>query len=140
MTKRETIIQRVLALLGTLTSVPAANVYRSRVQAFSKSESPALHLQWIQDSPNQTTHATIDWSLTMKISVLIRGSVPDAIADAVVAEIYHKLMADPTLDGLVIGLDPGNSDFQIFEADNDAGVIGLEFVAVYRTQLTDLTT
>lgn len=138
MTKREAILEALMTVLGTLGSVSSTSVFRSRVTAFLRAEAPAVMLTWQRDQPDQVTLPYLDWSLQFKVSVLTRGAMPDSMADSIVAEVHQKLMADISLGGRLIDLQPGSADFQSIESDADAGVISSTFVAIYRTQLQNL--
>lgn len=139
MTKREEILQAIRAQLITLTSVPPASIFRSRVSAFLNSEAPAVLLTWDSDTPTQDTVATLSWKLVVKISVLVREEEAAGESDSIVEEIHGKIMLDPTIDGLVIDLQPGNVKPQRLNADGDAEIITSDFTIVYRTPLQNLT-
>jgi hypothetical protein len=48
-------------------------------------------------------------------------------------------MADLTLGGLAIYVQPTQTTFNIVEADQPAGVISCEYDVLYRTQVADIT-
>ncbi len=136
-TIRESILQ---ALKTKLVAITGATVYRSRVDAFLRSETNAVLLTWQTDIPLQDTLSKILWSLKFKVSVLSRGDVPDSTADAMVSDVHEALMAEPTLGGLCLDIQPGPADLQLIQADATGGVVSSEFVALYRTNLQDLET
>jgi hypothetical protein len=82
----------------------------------------------------------LDWSLTVRIAVIVRGNVPDQQADATVESLHSKIMADLTLGGYAIDVQPRSVSFEMVEADQPAGVIGCEYLVRYRTSVTNLTT
>ena len=136
--KRETILACVAAVLAGTSGV-GTRIYRSRVEALSRAETPALLIEPISDNPTQDTLSTISWQLTFRVSIVTRGQVPDQLADASAIDVHEKIMADMTLDGLVTDLFPTSVDFQLIDADQPAGITSLSFAATYRTQLNSIT-
>ena len=139
-TKREQIITAIAAALAGTTGV-GTRIYRSRVEAFSRGESPAISLEPINDTPaTNTSLPTLDWSLTVRIAVIVRGAIPDQLADPVVESLHSLLMADLSLGGLAMDIIPSSVDFQLIEADQPAGVVLCDYAIRYRTSLANLTT
>lgn len=135
--KRETILTRVAAVLAGTTGV-GTRIYRSRVEALSRAETPALLIEPISDQPTQDTLATMSWTLSFRVSVVTRGTIPDQMADAAAIDVYSKIMADVTLDGLVTDLLPSGFDFQMLDADQPVGITSISFAATYRTTLNSI--
>lgn len=136
--KRETIMQRIVSALAGTAGV-GSRIYRSRVVPLARGEAPALVVEPVSDSATQDTLATLMWTLTFRVSVIVRGNVPDQLADSAMVDIHSKLMADDTLDGMVIQLLPTTVAFEMIEADQPAGVVSAEFTAQYRTELNSLS-
>lgn len=134
MSKREDILQSITSALAQTEGV-GGRVYRSRVEPLARGEMPALVVEPLSDAPAQTTLASLDWTLQARVSVLVRGAVPDQIADPIVADVHAKIMADQTLNGYAIDVLPSGVTFEMVEADQPAGVIGMEFEIRYRTSL-----
>jgi len=139
-TRRETILARIRTNL-TDTSNVGTRIYRSRVEPLTRGESPAIVVEPISDTAEQNTSLPrLDWSLTVRVAVIVRGDVPDQVADPIVESLHGKLMADLTLNGNAIDLQPLSVNFELLEADQPAGVISCDYLVRYRTSLTDLTT
>ena len=139
-TRREQILSAITTALAGTTGV-GSRIYRSRVEAFSRGESPAISLEPINDTPaTNTSLPTLDWSLTVRIAVIVRGAIPDQLADPIVESLHSLVMADLTL-GIagVMDIIPSSVDFQLIEADQPAGVVLCDYVIRYRTSLADLT-
>jgi hypothetical protein len=66
--------------------------------------------------------------------------VPDQAADPVIESLHSKLMADLTLGGLAIDIQPFQVEFQTVEADVPAGVVMCDYLVKYRTSVSDLGT
>ena len=138
-TRREQILSAITTALAGTTGV-GSRIYRSRVEAFSRGESPAISLEPINDTPTTSTSLpTLDWALTIRIAVIVRGAIPDQLADPIVQSLNAKVMADPGLGGYAMDIVPASVDFQLIEADQPAGVVLCDYVIRYRTSLADLT-
>ncbi len=131
--KREQIIAALKTTLTGTTGV-STRIYRSRVEPMTRSESPALFLEWRSEQPDiRGTTGHIDWTLRVRVVVISRGTIPDNLADATVESLHSKLLADPTVGGLAIDVRPSTTTFEVVEADQPAGVIICEFEVDYRT-------
>ena len=137
-TKRETILAAIRTALTDTTGV-GTRIYRSRVEPMARQESPAIVVEPIEDTAQQNTSLpTLDWSLTVRVAVVVRANVPDQAADPTVESLHSKLMADLTLGGLAIDIQPLRVEFQAVEADVPAGVIMCDYLVRYRTSVTNL--
>lgn len=138
-TKRESILAAVKTAL-TGTAGVGTRIYRSRVDPLSRGESPAIIIEPVSDTPEQNTSLpTLDWTLRIRMVVIERSDVPDQAADDTIEDMHAKLMADLTLGGLAIDIQPAQTSFQLLEADQPAGVIFCEYEIRYRSQVADLT-
>jgi len=140
MTRRERILRAITTALTGTTGV-GTRIYRSRVTALARQESPAIVIEPISDTAEQNTALPrLDWSLTVRIAVVVRGDVPDQLADATVQSLHAKVMADLTLGSYAIDVQPQSVNFELIDADQPAGVISCDFLVRYRTLVADLTT
>jgi len=138
-TKRERVLRAIVTTLAGTTGV-GTRIYRSRVEPLARQESPAIVIEPITDQAQQNTSLpTLDWSLTVRVAIIVRGNVPDQLADPIVESAHAKLMADLTLGGYAIDVQPQNVSFELMEADQPAGVISLDYLVRYRTNVADLT-
>lgn len=139
-TRRETILAAIrMALTGTVQV--GTRIYRSRVEPMARAESPAIVIEPVNDTAEQNTSLPkLDWSLTVRISVIVRGTVPDQLADPVVEDMHSKLMADLTLGGVAMDIRPQSVNFEMVDADQPAGVISCDYLIRYRTANANLAT
>ena len=138
-TKRENILAAIKTALANTTGV-GTRIYRSRVEPLARAESPAIVVEPLSDTPTQATSLpTLDWTLRVRISVIERATVPDQAADDTIESLHAKMMADLTLGGYAIDVQPAQTSFQLLEADQPAGVIFCEYEIKYRTEVNDLT-
>ena len=138
MTKRESILAAIrTALTGTVQV--GTRIYRSRVEPLARNESPAIVVEPVNDVAVQNTALpTLDWSMTVRVAIIVRGNVPDQLADPIVESAHSKIVADLTLGGYAIDVQPQGASFELIEADQPAGVISLDYLVRYRTSVADL--
>lgn len=138
-TRREQILSAIVTALAGTTGV-STRIYRSRVDPVSRAESPALIVEPVNDVPTQNTSLpTLDHTLTVRVLVIVRASVPDQAADPIIESLHTRLMTNATLGGLVMDIQPGATDFSLESADVSVGVIACLFRVLYRTRVNDLS-
>lgn len=138
MSKREQILAAIRSTLTNTVGV-GTRIYRSRVEPLARQESPAIIVEPIKDTCAQNTSLpTLDWSLIVRVAVIVRANIPDQAADPTVESLHSKLMADLTLGGLAIDIQPIQVEFQTVEADVPAGVVMCDYRVQYRTSVTNL--
>lgn len=138
MSLRETILARIVTALAGTTGV-SSRIYRSRVEPLARGEAPALVVEPISDTATQDTLGTLLWVMTVRVAIIVRGNVPDQLADPIITDVHAKLMGDATLGGYVIDMLPTTVSFENLEADQPAGVVSAEFNVTYRTALNSLS-
>ncbi len=139
-TKRESILADIASTLAGTVQV-GSRIYRSRVVPLARGESPAIVIEPTGDTPQYSLRLDrLDWSLAVRISIIVRGAVPDQTADPIVEDVHSKIMTDLTAGGFALDVEPGPVSFEQIDADQPAGVIGMNFVVKYRSLLTDLST
>ena len=137
-TKRENILAAVRTALTGTTGV-GTRIYRDRQSAFARDETPAIVVEPVNDQAAvETSLPTLTWSLTVRIAIIVRGAIPDQLADPIVNSAHTKLMADLTLGGYAMDIIPQGVNFDMAEADQTAGVIMCDYLIRYRTTLTNL--
>ena len=139
-TKRESILNQIATTLAPTAGI-SGRIYRSRVSALARAESPAMVVEPIRDDVEQNTSLpTLDWTVTVRVAVIVRSLVPDQAADAIVEDMHSRIMADLTVGGYAIDVQPDAVSFDLVEADQPAGVISCNYLVRYRTAVDDLTT
>lgn len=137
---REQILARIatVTLLGTVQV--GGRIYRSRAQAYSRSEAPAISVSPGEDNPvnaPRTTGASLgrlDQALPVLIEIYVRGDVPDQLADPIGVDVHARMMADRDMGGLAHDVQPDGWAPQYEQADATAGWIGHRFLIRYRTK------
>jgi hypothetical protein len=136
--KREQILARVAAVLAGTSGV-GSRIYRSRVEPITRNEAPALVIEPASDQAQQDTIGTLRWQMEFRVLIIVRGMIPDQVADPILIDVHNKILADPTLDGLVIDMAAQSVTFETVSADVPGGVITVTFTCVYRTNLNAIT-
>lgn len=138
-TKRESILADIASTLSGTVQV-GSRIYRSRVEPLARGESPAIVIEPTSDSAEYSLRLDrLDWSLTVRVAIIVRSSVPDQAADPIVESVHSKMMNDLTAGGYALDVEPRSVGFEMVEADQPAGVISMEYLIRYRTTLTDLS-
>ena len=139
-TRRESILAAIASALAGTTGV-STRIYRSRVEPITRGESPAIVVEPISDQANtDVSFCKTDWSLTVRVAVIVRGIIPDQQADATVESLHAKVMADQTVGGYAMSIEPRGVQFDMIEADQPAGVIACDYLIRYRTAVANLAT
>lgn len=139
-TKRELILSEIASRLASTDGVDG-RVYRSRVTAVARAESPMIIIEPVRDTAEQfTSLPKLDWTLRVKVVVVVRSDSATTDADPIIESLHSKIMADLTLGGYAQDVQPAITDFEFLDADKPAGVFSNEYDIKYRTQVADLTT
>ena len=139
-TRRESIIAGIRTALTGTTGV-STRIYRSRVEPITRGESPAIVVEPISDQANtDVSFCKTDWTLTVRIAVIVRGIIPDQQADAIVEDLHSKVMVDQTIGGYAMSIEPRGVQFDMIEADQPAGAIACDYLIRYRTAVANLAT
>lgn len=139
---REQILKEVVTRLG---AVPGINgrVFRSRKQAASRAEMPALVVTPMKDPAERVISiCKVDRFLTIRIAVIVEGLVPDTAADPIIQDMHKLLMPaypsgfiDVTLGGLAIDISQAGDSFEFAFVE---GVILCDYLIQYRHSEGDL--
>ena len=140
-TKRETILAQLKTQLANTTGV-GNRIYRSRVTPVDRSEGKVLIIEPISDSCEVQANR-FRWTLNVRLSVIARGSASETLdqsADPTVESIHSKISTDVTLGGNAIDMTPRNVSFDLIDGDQPSGVVSYEYIIIYQTSTTDLST
>ena len=139
--KREQILAKIKTNLSGTTGV-GSRIFRSRSEPLTRAESPSLVIEFVTDQPtiNSATYLKLDWTLRVRIVVIVRSQTPDTSADPTIESLHTKIVNDPTLGGLAIDVRPSTVTFDVIEADQPAGVVFCEYEIDYRSDYNDLST
>lgn len=136
-TRRELILARIKTNLDAISN---ATVYRSRVEPLARGEAPAIIVEPVSDQPSEVFSSKLQWSLRVRVTVIVRANIPDDDSDTYTQQVHNRIMSDPTCNGYALDIDPDRVDFSLYEADVPLGVISMDYMVMYRSGRTDLTT
>ena len=138
-TRREQILAQIATTLASTAGV-SGRVYRSRVTALARAETPVIVIEPVNDVAEQRTSLPkLDWTMRVRVVVVTRSTTPYSDADSVIESMHSKLMADLTVGGYAIDVQPVLTSFEFLDADQPAGVFSNEYDVKYRTSVADLT-
>ena len=142
---REQILNRIHTVTLPGIVQVGSRIYRSRMDALSRNETPAIIISPGIDEPvnaRGTIGASLgklDNTLAVLIEVYVRGAIPDQIADPIGVQVYQRMMADRTMGGLAKDVQPDGWRPQYEQADLTAGWFGFQFLVKYRTVDSDIS-
>lgn len=136
--RREQILSYVATTLAPTAGVNG-RVYRSRVEAFSRDEAPAIIIESGQDRAQVYATCKLDWTLDLLVVVYTRGQIPDQLADPVLLDAHSRLMADRSLGGLAVDVVPTLADPQRDKADLTSLWLVNSYQVRYRTAIENLS-
>lgn len=132
---RDQILDKVTAIGDT---VPGAAAFRSREAALAREEGPAILVRWADDqAATQMAELTVR-DLTVTVTFIARGPIPDQVADPIIVAMHAALYVDQTLGGLCKRIIEGETkpDFEV--ADQNAVVIVVSYKVRYLTPANSL--
>ena len=138
-TKREKILKALTTQLQTTDGVNK-KVFRSRVTPVDRSEGSVIIIEPISD--NCDVKNNLKWTLSVRISVITRGSKTktlDQAADPIVKSLHDKINNDITLGGNAVDITPRNVSFDLIDGDQPSGVVSCDYIIIYQTTITDLS-
>ena len=140
-TKRELILAKIKTQLAGTTGV-GSRIFRSRVTPVSRDEGAVLIYEPLADQC-ELRRNNLQWTLQVRLSIITRGSKTKTLeqaADPVVLSIHSKLLSDVTLGGNAIDVQPRSVTFDLVDGDQPSGVVSLDYIIIYQTSITDLST
>lgn len=138
--KRERILQHVASVLEDIEAVNG-RVFRSRIEAFQRSEAPAIVVEPGEDeaAAPSASNCHVDWTFLLVVAVYTRGRIPDQEADPIVREVHSRLMSDRSLGGAAMDVWPRKYEPSFEKADRPSLWSILTYSVRYRTSVLDLS-
>lgn len=143
---RERILQTLMAMFQSVASSHGASVIRSPTTPVAREQSPALLLVAESDQVSARPNDRVERQLVLRLTALARDQVDGAghtvdantIADGLLVAAHLALFANKTLDGLAIGLQELDCDWQEEDADADLAAMPARYQITYRTLACDI--
>ena len=136
--KREAIMQEVATRLASTAGV-SGRVFRSYAEAMDRDEHPCILLRWTNEQATPQTVPLLERTLSIEVAILVRGDVPDQLADPIAQSVHALLMADPSLGGRAIDSRLALASFEFENADATAGKITHTYEVEFRHSYADMT-
>lgn len=127
----ELILARVKTVLAAGGTAAGTRVYRTRADAFSLAELPAISLRRIGTDSEIAGNDVEGHSLSFGVACLASGATWETTADALHMAAHALLLADATLDGYGEGLRCVRTEVMADSAEQQAGHVE----AVYQMQV-----
>ena len=105
----------------------------------ARGEVPAIIVEPVSDKPSEQFSNKLQWTLRVRVTVLVRSGVPDDASDTYSQQVHNLIMADSTVNGYALDIDPDRVDFSLYEADVPLGVVSMDYLVKYRSSRVDLT-
>ena len=133
-----TAVAAVIAALNAGTPV-STQIARVRLRPMAQAQAQAVVVRPLQSDVLETSlypNLPVSWTSAISVECYARSGVattPDVALDSLVEAVYARLMADPTLGGAVLALQPQEVTYD-FDADGDQTTCAtLVFSARHRT-------
>lgn len=136
-TTREDIIGALTTALASTAGV-SGRVFRGRPYPAGLTELPCIFVSWVYDRANYSNNFSMDWTLSITLTVLVRGEAPDVLADPIIKSAHALLMADRSIGGRVLDILPSEHKMDIIEGDNPVGLLQAIYNIQYRTNQESL--
>ncbi len=138
-TVREQILQAICTSLTN--STPASErVFRSRVQALTRDELPAIVIKPGDEDVVQFGTGIVQRTLEIKVEFFGHGDPADQLLDPVISAAHTALSTNASLGGLLCQFKEKSTDGPVFDDNDDSsGLIVVTYLATYLTPAGDLT-
>lgn len=134
---REQILARMLVVLtGTLPN--AIPVYRSRVDAFARSEEPSVVVRPDVEDTKALSELLDASDFDVFVEVIVRGDVWDSLADPIIIAAHGLLLKDAALATLCSKLRRTAAKWEAHEADLTAGILSQTYKMKYDSPTNSL--
>lgn len=142
-TRREEIMDAFFKTIHELPTVDDKNIFRSRSKAVGRQETPAVIVEPERDSALITTVPRTDWTLTMRVMIFTRALptddlTPDQKADLIIEKIHSKVMADQSLGGYSMGIEPVTVEYDFIDGDGELCITTARYTIQYKTSQENL--
>ena len=99
----------------------------------------SLLVEPINESSSYSTLNYLDWTLQVRVAVVLRGDAPDQLADPILVSLHSLLMTDRSLGNRANDISPVSVDYRFADGDQAIAVIESIYSVSYRTKQDDLT-
>jgi hypothetical protein len=125
------------ALIG---ATPAQDgVFRDRTVPFTREETPGINVRQVREQKERAVSGGDVATLTLNVSIHVRGEPWTDAADLVAVAVHRTLMADRQLADLTQGIRHSGSEWDDHDADQSAGCLTMEYEIRYAVSASDIS-
>ena len=140
------VVSAILEQLRVEPTLAGGRIYRSRTRAIGTDQPSAIVVRIERSTSTlaQVIGGRTTWATLINVECYARatGSEPDAVADALLMEVFDRLALAPTLNGAAMSLEPLPGDtlsWEVDELDSKIACITAKFVVMHQTKGRTLT-
>ena len=129
----------VTAFMTVLSGTPAVsdNIFRARDVAIPETAADAINVVWEGSQPYEgaISGAPIDWNTKVVVQCFAKSLTQsgDQAVDPLLASVYARLAANPTLSGKVAYIGAPVMDTEFDAQGQKTGWVSLSYVVQHRT-------
>lgn len=138
---REQIIQAAVARLTPVVIAQSAKIRRQPTVPTDRAHMPAL-LVFPESEAVRRVNDRAERVMVLRIVALAVGTTneaPEPVADRLLLAAHAALLVDVTLNGLALGLEETDCDWQQEDADMEIAAMPARYHITYRTYANNIT-
>lgn len=140
------VVSAVLEQLRVEPVLADGRIYRSRTRAIGVDQPSALVVRIERSTSTlaEVIGGPTTWATLVNVECYARatGNEPDAVADALLVDVFDRLALAPTLGGTSMSVEPLPGDtlsWEVDELDSKIACITAKFVVMHQTKGRTLT-
>lgn len=140
------VVSAILEQLRVEPALVGGRIYRSRTRAIGVDQASAIVVRVDRSTSTlaQVIGGPTTWATLVNVECYARatGSEPDAVADALLVDVFDRLALAPTLSGAAMSFEPLPGDtlsWEVDELDSKIACITAKFLVMHQTKGRTLT-
>lgn len=140
------VVSAILEQLRVEPALASGRIYRSRTRAIGVDQASAIVVRVERSTSTlaEIIGGPTTWATLVNVECYARatGSEPDAVADAMLVDVFDRLALAPTLGGAAMSFEPLPGDtlsWEVDELDSKIACITAKFVVMHKTKGRTLT-
>ena len=135
------VVSAILEQLRVEPALVGGRIYRSRTRAIGVDQASAIVVRVERSTSTlaQVIGGPTTWATLVNVECYARatGSEPDAVADALLVDVFDRLALAPTLSGAAMSFEPLPGDtlsWEVDELDSKIACITAKFLVMHQTK------
>lgn len=140
------VVSAILEQLRVEPALVGGRIYRSRTRAIGVDQASAIVVRVERSTSTlaQVIGGPTTWATLVNVECYARatGSEPEAVADALLVDVFDRLALAPTLSGAAMSFEPLPGDtlsWEVDELDSKIACITAKFLVMHQTKGRTLT-